>query len=210
MPKADRQDITEAGVVHQSLDPLLAALGWPIDDPARYKYELRTYGGRPDMILIPERGVQLSSLEAQLQNPLPAMSSRNLKGTPTLDDAIPKGRGRNQAPLGLMDVEALVRTRPAALLTELVVQSAYVVLQVVLEKSRRLFAPLAPGCLPVSQQQVVPVLDLSAQGVSHGKPQNPFAAIARRRAARDSEFQRPELPEARGKPGATTTRKPLT
>jgi hypothetical protein len=56
MPKPDRQAINEAGVVHQFLDPLFAALGWPIGDPQHYKYELHTYGGRPDMTLIPETG----------------------------------------------------------------------------------------------------------------------------------------------------------
>ena len=51
-----RKGITEAGVVHQFLDPLLEALGWPVNDPARYKYELTTQAGRPDMTLIPEQG----------------------------------------------------------------------------------------------------------------------------------------------------------
>jgi predicted type IV restriction endonuclease len=54
--KPNRQAITEAGVVHQFLDPLFAALGWPVDDPQRYKYELHTAAGRPDMTLIPEQG----------------------------------------------------------------------------------------------------------------------------------------------------------
>lgn len=29
LPTPDRQAVTEAGVVHQFLDPLFAALGWP-------------------------------------------------------------------------------------------------------------------------------------------------------------------------------------
>lgn len=56
MPREDRVRISEAGVVHQFLDPLLEALGWPIQDPQHYKYELFTVGGRPDMTLIPDRG----------------------------------------------------------------------------------------------------------------------------------------------------------
>jgi predicted type IV restriction endonuclease len=44
-----KRNITEAGVVHQFLDPFLRALGWPVDDPERYKYELFVAGGRPDM-----------------------------------------------------------------------------------------------------------------------------------------------------------------
>jgi hypothetical protein len=56
MTEAQRKEITEAGVIHQFLDPLLEALGWPINDPARYKYELGTLAGRPDMTLFPEQG----------------------------------------------------------------------------------------------------------------------------------------------------------
>jgi hypothetical protein len=53
---SDRKTLSEASVVHQFLDPLLQALGWPVDDPKRYKYELHTFGGRPDMVLMPESG----------------------------------------------------------------------------------------------------------------------------------------------------------
>jgi hypothetical protein len=56
MSAQEKKLITESGVVHQFIDPLLAALGWPIDDPARYKYELHTQAGRPDMTLLPESG----------------------------------------------------------------------------------------------------------------------------------------------------------
>ncbi len=56
MSALDKKQITEAGVVHQFIDPLLAALGWPIGDPAYYKYEMHTQAGRPDMTLIPESG----------------------------------------------------------------------------------------------------------------------------------------------------------
>ncbi|MFC1961367.1 Eco57I restriction-modification methylase domain-containing protein, partial [Chloroflexota bacterium] len=39
------------------IDRLLEeVLGWPIKEPERYKYELRTQAGRPDITLIPERG----------------------------------------------------------------------------------------------------------------------------------------------------------
>ena len=51
-----RKTISESSVVHQFLDPLFEALGWPINDPNRYKYELSTEAGRPDMTLIPESG----------------------------------------------------------------------------------------------------------------------------------------------------------
>ncbi len=51
-----REEITESGVVHQFVTPLFKLLGWPIDDPERFKYELNTYAGRPDMVLFPEIG----------------------------------------------------------------------------------------------------------------------------------------------------------
>lgn len=51
-----RKTITEAGVTHQFIDPLLETLGWPIKDPARFKYELNTQAGRPDLTLFPEQG----------------------------------------------------------------------------------------------------------------------------------------------------------
>lgn len=56
MSREDRARTSEASVVHQFLDPLLEALGWPIQDPQHYKYELFLVGGRPDMILIPDQG----------------------------------------------------------------------------------------------------------------------------------------------------------
>jgi hypothetical protein len=56
MTQDEKKGITEAGVAHQFLDPLFEALGWPVQDPARYKYELSTRAGRPDMTLIPEQG----------------------------------------------------------------------------------------------------------------------------------------------------------
>jgi len=56
MSDAQKREITEANVVHQFLDPLFEALGWPVRDPARYKYEPTTQAGRPDMVLIPEQG----------------------------------------------------------------------------------------------------------------------------------------------------------
>ena len=53
---SQRQQMTEASVVHQYLDPFLEALGWPIRDHKRFKYELNTQAGRPDMVLLPEQG----------------------------------------------------------------------------------------------------------------------------------------------------------
>ena len=51
------ETMTEASVVRQFIDILLRdVLGWPIEDPERYKYELRTGAGRPDITLFPERG----------------------------------------------------------------------------------------------------------------------------------------------------------
>ena len=38
----ERKAMTEAGVVRQFVDPLLKALGWPIEEPHRYKYKLYT------------------------------------------------------------------------------------------------------------------------------------------------------------------------
>jgi len=53
----DRAQMTEASVVRQFIDRLLRdVLGWPIEDPQRYKYELQTQAGRPDITLIPESG----------------------------------------------------------------------------------------------------------------------------------------------------------
>ena len=53
----DRSQMTEASVVRQFIDRLLRdVLGWPIEDPLRYKYELSTRVGRPDITLIPESG----------------------------------------------------------------------------------------------------------------------------------------------------------
>jgi len=56
LSETDRKTTTEASVVHQFIDPLLEVLGWPTHDPNRYKYELSTEAGRPDMTLFPERG----------------------------------------------------------------------------------------------------------------------------------------------------------
>lgn len=53
---SDRKTTSESSVVHQFLDPLFGALGWPVKDTTRYKYELHTQAGRPDMTLFPESG----------------------------------------------------------------------------------------------------------------------------------------------------------
>ncbi|MBI1258032.1 MAG: hypothetical protein GC204_11225 [Chloroflexi bacterium] len=51
----ERRQMSEASVVRQFIDRLLdEVLGWPIRDPARYKYELHTQAGRPDLTLFPE------------------------------------------------------------------------------------------------------------------------------------------------------------
>jgi hypothetical protein len=53
----ERKTMSEASVVRQFVDRLLEeVLGWPIKDPARYKYEMNTQVGRPDLTLFPEKG----------------------------------------------------------------------------------------------------------------------------------------------------------
>src|SRR5256885_4434 len=53
----DRKQMSEASVVRQFIDILLRdVLGWPIEDPARYRYEQVTQVGRPDMMLTPAMG----------------------------------------------------------------------------------------------------------------------------------------------------------
>ncbi|MCC7448038.1 MAG: hypothetical protein IT324_11520, partial [Anaerolineae bacterium] len=57
IPAHERREMSEASVVRQFIDRLFGeVLGWPIKDPARYKYELSTQAGRPDLTLIPESG----------------------------------------------------------------------------------------------------------------------------------------------------------
>jgi hypothetical protein len=51
-----RADLTESSVITQFIEPLLRALGWPIEDPERYAKELHTQAGRPDLTLFPEAG----------------------------------------------------------------------------------------------------------------------------------------------------------
>ena len=53
----ERKTMSEASVVRQFVDRLLEeVLGWPIKDPQRYKYEMHTQAGRPDLTLFPEKG----------------------------------------------------------------------------------------------------------------------------------------------------------
>lgn len=53
----ERKIMSEASVVRQFIDILLRdVLGWPIEDPNRYRYEQVTQAGRPDMMLTPEAG----------------------------------------------------------------------------------------------------------------------------------------------------------
>ena len=57
MSPEDRAQMSEASVVRQFIDLLFRdVLGWEIENPARYKYELHTQAGRPDLTLIPESG----------------------------------------------------------------------------------------------------------------------------------------------------------
>ncbi|MEJ2150647.1 MAG: hypothetical protein P8Z40_14375, partial [Chloroflexota bacterium] len=56
MTDDERSQITEASVVQQFIEPLLEALGWPLREPKRYKKELSTAAGRPDLTLEPESG----------------------------------------------------------------------------------------------------------------------------------------------------------
>lgn len=56
LDERQRELTSEASVVHQFIDPLFKALGWPIEDPNRYQYELHTAAGRPDMRLTLEGG----------------------------------------------------------------------------------------------------------------------------------------------------------
>lgn len=57
LPPDERRQMSEASVVRQFIDRLLEeVLGWPIKDPLRYKYELNTQAGRPDLTLFPEKG----------------------------------------------------------------------------------------------------------------------------------------------------------
>jgi hypothetical protein len=51
-----RNSLSESNVVQQFLVPMLRALGWPVDDPHQFKYELSTQAGRPDITLIREPG----------------------------------------------------------------------------------------------------------------------------------------------------------
>ncbi|MBZ0315568.1 MAG: N-6 DNA methylase, partial [Anaerolineae bacterium] len=57
MSADDRLQMSEASVVRQFIDLLLRdVLLWPIEDTQRYKYELVTEAGRPDITLIPPSG----------------------------------------------------------------------------------------------------------------------------------------------------------
>jgi hypothetical protein len=54
---AEKRAMSEASVVRQFIDILLRdVLDWPIEDTARYHYELHTSAGRPDMTLTPGKG----------------------------------------------------------------------------------------------------------------------------------------------------------
>ena len=69
LDKEARQQTTEANVVRQFIDPLFSqVLGWPIHEPERYKYELSTQVGRPDITLIPEGKAGIVFVEAKRFN----------------------------------------------------------------------------------------------------------------------------------------------
>lgn len=56
-PPERLRTFSESEVVHQFLDRLFRdVLGWPIEDNDRYKLELHTKAGRPDITLLPESG----------------------------------------------------------------------------------------------------------------------------------------------------------
>lgn len=60
MTDAAKREISEAGVVSQFIDVLLRdVLGYPTGDPQRYKYELHTQAGRPDITLTMPNGEKL-------------------------------------------------------------------------------------------------------------------------------------------------------
>jgi len=57
MPNDQLRTLTERDVTQQFIVPLLRdVLGWPVEEAGRFKYEYHTEVGRPDMILLPERG----------------------------------------------------------------------------------------------------------------------------------------------------------
>lgn len=66
--------LTERDVIQQFITPLFRdVLGWPMEDPARLKYEYHTEIGRPDLILLPERGgtVYIEAKKFGIIRPLP-------------------------------------------------------------------------------------------------------------------------------------------
>jgi hypothetical protein len=57
LTEKQRHDLmTEQDVVSFYIVPLLTALGWPTDNPDRWRYEQNTPAGQPDMTLTPEHG----------------------------------------------------------------------------------------------------------------------------------------------------------
>lgn len=82
----EREMTTEASVVRQFVDILLRdVLGWPIEDPRRYIYELHTDVGRPDITLVPEGKSGLIFVEAKRFGIIEelAQSRRTISGTVT-------------------------------------------------------------------------------------------------------------------------------
>ena len=80
-----------------------------------------------------------------------------------MDHAIAKGRGRDQAPLGLVDVKAGVRAGAVGLGDQFTFQAAQVVLQVKFKRRRRRAAALAPARPTPGPVQVLPGADLGIE-----------------------------------------------
>lgn len=79
-----RKQMSEADVIHNVILPLLEALNWPIRDPSRFKQELYTEAGRPDMTLFPEQGGHLF-VEAKRFNKIEelAQARKSIRGIVT-------------------------------------------------------------------------------------------------------------------------------
>ncbi|MBC8100180.1 MAG: hypothetical protein H7Y11_12110, partial [Armatimonadetes bacterium] len=101
MSDAERRDISEAGVVRQFVDDLLRdVLGYPIGDPERYKYELHTVAGRPDITLTMPNGETLY-IEAKrfgVIKPLALADRNSLKGVYGPDSLAQPGMATDRTP----------------------------------------------------------------------------------------------------------------
>lgn len=60
LPEEERLLLSERDVIEQFVRPFLGdVLGFPIDDPVRYRTEVRTTTGRPDIVIYPDNGQTL-------------------------------------------------------------------------------------------------------------------------------------------------------